>query len=46
MVSDLQGMLTQNPVRVATVAFLQFLAGGDKPAVGDVQVLDSFRWGR
>lgn len=38
LAGDLQGMLTQNPIAEQTVAFLQFLAG-DKPAVGDVQVL-------
>ena len=40
LVGDLQGLTTSNPVAEATQAFLQFLAG-DKPAVGDVQVLDS-----
>ena len=40
LVDDLQGLTTSNPVAEATTAFLQFLSG-DKPAVGDVQVLDS-----
>ena len=40
LTGDLQGLTQSNPVAEATTAFLAFLAG-DKPAVGDVTVLDS-----
>ncbi|MCI0776009.1 MAG: hypothetical protein J4N97_09810 [Chloroflexi bacterium] len=40
LAGDLQGLTTSNPVAEATHAFLSFLAGSDKPAVGDVQVLE------
>lgn len=40
LAGDLQGLTTSNPVAEATQVFLAFLAG-DRPAVGDVRVLDS-----
>ena len=40
LAADLQGLTQSNPVAEQTVAFLAYLAGGDKPAVGDVQVLE------
>ena len=42
LVGDLQGLTTSNPVAEATVAFLSYLAGSDKPAVeAESRVVDS-----
>ena len=40
LAGDLQGLTQSNPIAEATATFLAFLAGSDKPAVGDVRVLD------